>query len=427
MKKNRSLGLYNTALFEVQINTIDDNIIEKMSPSNTCIFFHEYIHFLQDFTTYYGLHHVYCYSEYIHEVVNMIYKNISSGLSLPVKNEQLHPNVALNIELKDSTLGDVNATFEHIDIKSIEITMKKVTIPNNEVHEIICVDVYDEKESFTFGQFAIKESMAYLMEQLTMPEVYEKSSDYPYNSAKKVAEYYNKEFAEDKLKILALCDMSLMFSNPAEVFVDFMEKVKSLQVKVESPENVYNYFYDQNDVDGNSHIIKSYREIAETVRSRLKSYINDYEPDTKAFYDWVDGIIDEGIQLRTENKYWLLDMARGGHLFYNQEFKKKLLKLGSPLIQNKLGHYYAFPNQSSNNNAVAIFAIILQILNLFMYGKVECRLYQWCVSSNIDVDDRCKTSPWERCNSMNLCPYAQVWIHWNLKDYAPNLSKSNMN
>ena len=76
MKRLKTLlGYYIPTFFEMQVDSTDDNmIISKMSDIDATILFHEYIHFLQDFTTYYGLNNLYVQSEYIHSVVNRIYK-----------------------------------------------------------------------------------------------------------------------------------------------------------------------------------------------------------------------------------------------------------------------------------------------------------------------------------------------------------------
>ena len=412
------LALYNTAFFEMQINTVDDDILSTISSENLCIFFHEYIHFLQDFTTFYGLHHIFCYSEYIHEVVNLIYRQKSKTIKVPVLKEKLHPNVFFNIEVKDLTLGDVNETIDKFEIKDIEVSTQTIHVSDVIVQKVSNVDVYCYNDKvFTFGQFAIKESVAYLMEQLTMPDVFRESPDYPYNSAEIIAAHYCKRFAANKFNVIALCDMSLMFSNPAEVFVDFMERVKRSLIMINKPEDVYCFFYDAIE-SSNSSFIGKYVELSEKVRRCLKSYIVDEDDDTESMYRWIDSIIDEGLSLRKQNRYWLLDIVREGNPLHNDFLIKLMRKIGSPLIRNSMGHYSIIPNQEKTNSCVSIFAILMQFLLLFRNGIIECRLYQWCESSGMDVDKRCKISPWERCNSAKLCPYAQIWRHWNLEKYT---------
>lgn len=58
MSKRRStlLGFYVPSFFEMHVDTDQtDMTINKLPLKDMTTLFHEYIHFLQDFTTYYGL------------------------------------------------------------------------------------------------------------------------------------------------------------------------------------------------------------------------------------------------------------------------------------------------------------------------------------------------------------------------------------
>ena len=65
-KLHKILGYYVPAFFEMHVDTdADDLTINKLKPFEMTVLFHEYIHFLQDFATYYGLNRIYVYSEYM--------------------------------------------------------------------------------------------------------------------------------------------------------------------------------------------------------------------------------------------------------------------------------------------------------------------------------------------------------------------------
>lgn len=66
------LGYYIPSFFEMHVDTYhNDMTINKLPPGDMTTLFHEYIHFLQDFTTYYGLNGIYVHSQYLHSVVNL--------------------------------------------------------------------------------------------------------------------------------------------------------------------------------------------------------------------------------------------------------------------------------------------------------------------------------------------------------------------
>lgn len=72
-------GEYYPAFFEMRLKVdsmIDLNIC---SDSDFSLFFHEYVHFLQDLMTTYGLTNCYYVGEYIQSTVNDIYQHETEG------------------------------------------------------------------------------------------------------------------------------------------------------------------------------------------------------------------------------------------------------------------------------------------------------------------------------------------------------------
>ena len=61
------------------------------------------------------------------------------------------------------------------------------------------------------------ESMAYLIERMITNGA-GTAPDFPYSSAEIVVDLTYPEFGKEKLNIIALCDMSLQFSEPGKVF-----------------------------------------------------------------------------------------------------------------------------------------------------------------------------------------------------------------
>lgn len=80
-KTNR--GEYIPAFFEMYLRIDGDIDLNKLSERDFSLFFHEYIHFLQDITTTYGLTTCYVYGEYIQSVVNDIYEKGQQVFEVP--------------------------------------------------------------------------------------------------------------------------------------------------------------------------------------------------------------------------------------------------------------------------------------------------------------------------------------------------------
>jgi len=49
--------------------------------------------------------------------------------------------------------------------------------------------------------------------------------------------------ANDNLKLFALCDCALLYANPAQFFVETLEKVKAGNLKIIDAEDFYSYLY----------------------------------------------------------------------------------------------------------------------------------------------------------------------------------------
>lgn len=425
MERHKLLGYYVPAFFEMHIDTeSEDMIINQMPIEDATVLFHEYIHFLQDISSYYGLSRIYAYSEYMHKMVNEIYNMPQGDFQIPMPLLHSNDNVKLNNDLIRLTEGDVGdkATF----------SITKINISKDELEENMHLQAipsvmleFSDDDIATFGAGAISESMAYLLERLCSPNGYKTSPEYPYMAAEKVASFYDEEFAKDKLKILALCDMSLMSSNPGTCFVRVMDSIQKKELSFASPEDIYDYFYTQTSrVEGKeTPLIEAFTRLLDTVKQSLKSYL-EIEKINKAYYTWIDSITNFVIDWRKENRCFLLNMARHNQLFTNNCLGYCIKKIGTPLMSNNNpGCYFKIPigeEQTENNMDVEYFKAIYQIEALLSKGKVGCDMYDWCRNSPSSTpNDLCKTSPWLKISEKALCPYAFLWKHWNLSKYKP--------
>lgn len=420
--KNENLGYYIPSFFEMHVDTnCDDLTINKLPLKDMTVLFHEYIHFLQDFTTYYGLNAIYVYSEYLHSIVNRIYGIETNEFPVPFCISDNTDNVLLNKQILNFTQGDTECSSSYV-IDEIEEDVDVLT-PNAYLKTIPNVILNINGDSKIFGAIAIMESMAYLMERLCSPSGYMKSPDYPYRSAELVADYYVKDFSKDPLMVLALCDMSLQSSVPGACFVRVMKGIKDGFITFERPEDIYDYFYKQVSVTayGNeSMFLENFKKMLFITQSCIKSYLRDM-PVLKGYYDWIDNLVRFAIYLREQDCYFLLKMARHKDLVTNGCWGYVVYKIGSPLMTNNKGDYYKIPyNGSTQDMDVEFFRAIRQIVTLFETGKPDCDMYDWCMKSpNATPNELCSTAPWRKCSEKELCPYSLLWRHWNLSGREP--------
>ena len=334
---NTVLGSYIPAFFRMNLSFpffCGERAYEKLNEKEVSIFIHEYIHFIQDITTYIGYNNLYVYSEYLHGAVNKIYKKPIGNIDLPMTLNDNYKNITLNQFINKESCGSIQEVNEFFLI-NITYEEKQVPYKNPFVSHIKKVKLHSAKKDIVdFGYLAIMESMAYLIEkQITKGST--TPPDFPYRSAEMIVKEYYEEFGDDPLRIIALCDASLQFSEPARIFIESLEEFKKMNFNPENANDVIDYFHKKkciqmgNPVDLTMGIIN----MGFMVGERLKLYMND--TSFKPFHDVIHTMIGFGISQRIENRYFILDIVRNGYALTNPLLRKFLLRVGTPIIKRQ--------------------------------------------------------------------------------------------
>ena len=311
---NKMLGYYLPTFFEMYVDIADGNmVISEMTDADATVVFHEYIHFLQDFTTYYGVNNLYVQSEYLHSVVNRI--KGKERFDVPIQIKDNSDNVLLNRQICNLTNGDSKEAQYYV-IKSVDV-IEDDMMPNEHLAKIesIALNIMDD-DARSFGAMAIMESMAYIMERLCSPKGFVKSPDFPYRAAELIAQHYNADFASNLEKVLALCDMALQNSNPGFCFVSLMKNIQSGKLNFDAPEDVYDYFYGLKsyDVYGNENSLEIvFNKLLETIDGCLNDYVKDVL-QLESYHAWIKHLVGFAKEWRSNDRYFLLKMARQSNL-----------------------------------------------------------------------------------------------------------------
>ena len=428
-KLNQTLGFYLPSFFRLHIST-DNSIkdLNELSDFDFSVFFHEYVHFLQDVTTFYGLSKIHATVEYLRFANNFIVKSTEKEFVIPIEPDPTNSdNVLLNGHLCKITYGDI----ESMDVKVINrysITNLPINIPNSPIPEIEVIDVEftdskGDQNIFTFGAGCIMENMAYLLEKLTCKD-YAKSPDIPYTSAELLVKHIYPNFGKNPLNILALCDISLGISNPANYFILTIEEWKLRGEIPSSPRILYDNFRNGSfSINGSENNLTNnpLQDISNIAKSQLKGYFNDSYFDNLKF--WIDDVISSAVTFRLSNPYFILDIAQG-NIRENKSFIDLFSKIGTPLLTNNKNDFRFYQSKAySSQIDIGYFWAINQIQNLFFGDKFECELLDFCnqIQSNTKTDKKCINEPWLRCTDKNLCPFALFWRHWGLSEYSPKM------
>lgn len=419
-----TLGYYIPTFFEMHVATHDDNmIINQMSDGDATVLFHEYIHFLQDITTFYGLNNLYVQSEYLHSVVNRVKGNLQFQVPYMIRDNK--DNVLLNQKICRLTNGDSEESSFYL-VHSVDEWSDDLAddfISNPPISEIKNIVLNQNDNMRSFGAIAIMESMAYILERLCSPNAYVSSPDYPYRAAELVAIYYDAKFGNDLLRVLALCDMSLQNSNPGLCFVNIMKLVGEGKLQFDTPESIYDYFYNRRVKSVYGRVTSwqdSYNKLLDQVDTCLQDYIKGID-SLKSYHEWINHLVDFSRDWRNNDRYFLLKMARKNDLKKNDCWGYAVARIGSPLMVNANNHYFKLPYDGmQEGESVEMYAALKEIYKLFLEGNKPCGLLTWCNDSlESTPNELCNTAPWKKVGETKLCPYAFFWRHWGLTGCEP--------
>ncbi len=426
-KANR--GEYMPAFFEMYLKIDGEIDLNKLSEKDFSLFFHEYIHFLQDITTTYGLTTCYAYGEYVQSVVNDIYAKGQQIIEVPYIYDDNKDNIRLSEQIQNLTLGEWDSyikTLEDVKVSFDECELEFGKEQNLASITTVCIQA-NENDIISFGASAIKESIAYIMERYCCKE-YERSDDFPYSSAEKVASAIFPDFGQRTLNVLALADCSLMFSNPGHVFVKMLYQFRKKQYNPVKAQDIYSQLKNAK-VNTGIKIFDYFEDVANEARKKLKSYymVPEHPELHEAYHEWVDTIIDTALKIRKQTPSYLLDIIADSPVSTSGLFTEIVNDLGTPMMKNKQKDYYTIKPKGKLGWGVEVMKSVHQIYKILHDGNLQCSLYPWCLRSFQEhpeeklnpTEDKCLHTPWVRASEEELCPLGLLWKNWNLAPYYP--------
>ena len=412
------LGNYETSYFIMNVPTKADLEIRDMADEDFAIFFHEYIHFLQDITSFYGYMGIYSHGEYMRRAINDIYVG-PRRFNVPLELEEIGDCVTINKRIASLSLGD-KEELNCVIIKDVFIEKFPLTdifsIP--ELHVLAATNKGEEE--IIVGAYAIRENMAYLLERKCTTK-YRTSCDFPYQIVELLADKLCPNMLKE-LDLIALCDISLQSSVPGHAIYKMFEAIANGNLVVKKPEDFYNFIFSKKTtfLGEEMEMHRALTVASKLATDHLLSYVR-IEILAQEYQEWISFTMLAGIGMRTQHPYFFLDMARSKRNKDNKVLQYIAKNIGSPQMINELGKRF----QLATDRPICRFEYleaVREIEYLFEFGERKCSLRPWCRMSpnGVPVDDRCYNAPWKRCNDEQLCPYGLLWRHWKLSGYEPN-------
>jgi len=418
-------GYYCPSFFKLVVNTTHNlGDLNKLPEVPFSTFFHEYLHFLQDITTTYGLANGCIIADRMVFIINTILKNGITNFSIPVDISQ-EEIFKQNFGLRKIYRGK-NPRVSELIIKRIgkEHTNLNLPAPYNRPVEKIVIQYEDKMtnsiKEFDFGGLCITESMAHIAQKTINPLTVSSHRDVPYRVAIKVATHMYPEIGKNELFVFSLCDACLMYYHPAKIFCDVLEMMKNEKFIPANEKEIYDFVFEKIIVEGKT-LLELFKSIKEHSINRFSSYLT-----TSTFThekSWIQTVLNEAFDLRFNSPDFLIKILKKRSAD-TPEFNQVFKKVGTPLMMNMDGlAWFNPPEKLKGNQEISIdrYAALFEILLLFEGQKRNCDLINYCKNAfNEDITDNfCIKSPWERCNQDYLCGYAIFWKTWGLENYKP--------
>jgi hypothetical protein len=439
-----TLGFYNPTFFHIKIATDEDlSNLPRVVGRTGAAFLHEYIHFLQDLTTTYGLMNINYVVDFV-KTVNINQKGQEErAMRLPYTlSAERDGNVFYNSNLMKVYAGSTNSN-NAANAASFGSTLKEVTLPGPngmQTKEITCFHLnidsgFGATVPYYVGSHCLIESMAYEIELMVYGEILTPPPNLPYRSARYFAELVYPGFCANSLNLIALCDSALMDFDPGKVFYESLVFLRDNHPNIQSAYDIFPLL--NSSITGtyqgfdNSFDLFSYMSVS--AASQLSRYFT-----TSVFGDnkiWFDYLVTKSAILRRQFPNFFLDLARGGPIDQNDTFHKVYSQLGIPVVTNNRDSViFATPHLDANSIKPEMTWAIQQIYNMYINTPRSyirrCSLSEWCRSSceangeEDFTDHRCYESPWERVNDNRLCTFAQIWKSWGMAGEMPTFQQN---
>lgn len=204
-------GYYGTGTFEIYMSGQFHPDLSYMSQKDLGTFFHEYVHFLQNVSTLWGIRAAIV-------INNDLCEFARSFRELPEIHLPYRFNVSEEHELNRRwlicSMGTPHDSFK-ID-RNIKSTINICGVKGFPVsmHNVMCrfVDINGIEREICLGATIIKESMAAMCQSLVDPNA--DHPDVPYNVVKVLAEHHFPNIANDTRKLICLCFVALYSLDP---------------------------------------------------------------------------------------------------------------------------------------------------------------------------------------------------------------------
>lgn len=420
-----SAGHYLPSFFKMEVFSDESLVdIDQLSEQTAAVYFHEYLHYIQDVSTLHGLSNMIRMGEYIHHSINRI-RSGPATFTVPIDPYAHSEGVDTTIKIiqllnGDSATNDLSVTINYVvDAESTPVAFHGGHVP------AIIID-YNNSKKYNFGATAVMESMAWIGEKHLFPASLA-PPPLPYNAAELLANFIYPEFANNPLNVFALCDIALLTAEPGAAFYQKLLKLKEASFVPKDPKKVYDFF--KADLFEHRGMTLNRSQMLSTLVHDSNLYLSGYFPGEQyaANVDWMRHVTLYGYSLRHHNMAFPLDILQHGQFYQNPYLKHTMRYLGSPLQLNSQDRatYIIIDEVENDRFRPDLNWAIAEVHKMFIGKHEGCGMKPFCKESaylqNIPdfTDTHCHTNPWQRVCEKKTCSFVDIVNLWELQDKKP--------
>jgi len=418
-------GGYLPSFFKMAVRSGESFLdVQSLSENTASTYFHEYMHYIQDVSTFHGLSNIIRMGEYLHYCKKLI-ENGSTVFKVPIPDDLIDSGVNISAKIGHILNGSMHNISHSVQIEEINVRQTGViSSDGTDIPEVVIT--YNDGQEYLFGALAVNESMAYIGEKELFPAS-PLAPTFPYHSAELIARFIFPEFAGKKLNIFALCDVALMSAEPGPTYYKHLLKLKASGFEPYDPKDVYEFF--KNEIfeyqDWKLNRIQMLSTLGQIARIYLKGYfpVEAYEANVT----WMDHIIDHAVSLRNRNISFPLDIILHGSFYDNPELDLTMKNIGGPLQLNENAHatFIIIEQLADKMIQPDLNWVISDILKVILGSTRPCGMKDFCKASATNqglpdyTNSLCDINPWFRAYNDIDCSMTRVLKMWKLDKKIP--------
>lgn len=193
---------------------------------------HEYVHYIQHIQTLFGVNRTRLYARLYIEYRNYLITH--TKIEMPLKMDVVAPSaipIFVN-ELDKEGNQHYDYDIDEVEIRDVDIEEARVKHHSVRVgiYDFELNEAWDGEKGYHFGYWAIIEGMAHNIQLLIDPTVDDRHISVPYKVVDRICEKLYPEIFNNKLLMISLCLVSLLYDNPGVGFFDVANHIVDFHI-----------------------------------------------------------------------------------------------------------------------------------------------------------------------------------------------------